>query len=144
MGFWRGVLNVVGSVPVLGHATAGIQWLAGDKDGAQKSLASSTGNLVGTIGAVGGFMCGGPPGAIAGGAAGSAIGGQIERKINGQDMDLSLKKLGTDATIGGLSGMLGGGGLNALGNTVSSSFGKAALGSSAKTIIATSGGQIIQ
>lgn len=59
MGFWDSVLKFTSSVPIVGHVTAGVQYLAGDKEGAQKSLASSTGSLVGTVGAVGGFFVGG-------------------------------------------------------------------------------------
>lgn len=107
MGFWESTLSFVSAVPIVGHVTAGVQYLAGDEEGAQKSLASSTGNLVGTAGAVGGFMVGGPVGAVAGGAAGAAVGGQIGRKINGQDFDLSIKILAIDATLGATT--LGGG-----------------------------------
>ncbi|KAJ4210887.1 hypothetical protein NW759_012918 [Fusarium solani] len=93
MGFWKGVLNVVGSIPIVGHATAGIQFLAGDEAGARKSLASSTSNLVSTAGAIGGFFVGGAAGAVVGGVAGASIGGQIGNKINGKDMDPSAGKI---------------------------------------------------
>ena len=110
MVWWDKVVNVLGSIPLVGTVTAGVQYAAGDKDGAQKSLAASTGNLLATAGAVGGFMVGGPGGAAAGGAAGHAVGGQIERKINGQDLDLSLAKLATDALVGGATAMIPGAG----------------------------------
>jgi hypothetical protein len=152
MGFWRGVLNVVGAVPVIGHVTAGVQYLAGDKDGAQKSLAASTGNLCSTIGAVGGFAVGGPLGAAAGGAAGAALGGQIENKINGKALDLSLGKLGTDAVLGGATGIIGGGGLgNALkgagtmlGKEVGKTTLKVATGSGLKTALSSTTGIVIK
>lgn len=144
MGFWNGVLNIVSSIPVVGHVTAGVQYMTGDKEAAQKSLASSTGNLVGTLGAVGGFFVGGPVGAAAGGAAGSAIGGQIERKINGQDLDLSAGTLLTDAALGGASGMLGGGSLHSVGKELSETLGKTLAGSMTNTAVVQTAGQVVR
>ncbi|KAF9783620.1 hypothetical protein IL306_008747 [Fusarium sp. DS 682] len=112
MGFWDSVVTVVGSVPVVGHVTAGVQHLTGDKEGARQSLARSTGNLVSGVGAVGGFFVGGPPGFIAGGGLGAAIGGQINNKINGKDFDLSFGKIGGDVLVGSITGVTGGGDIN--------------------------------
>ncbi|KAF4332896.1 hypothetical protein FBEOM_13300 [Fusarium beomiforme] len=109
MGFWDGVVTVMGSVPVVGHVTAGVQHLTGDKEGARQSLARSTGKLVSGVGAAGGFFVGGPPGFIAGGGLGAAIGGQINNKIKGKDFDLSLGKIGGDMLVGSATGMTGGG-----------------------------------
>lgn len=108
MGFWQSVLNIVGSVPVVGHVTAGVQYLAGDTDGAQKSLASSTRNLVSSLGATAGFVVGGPVGAVAFGTAGAVIGGQVENKINGKDLDLSPAKLANDVLMAGSFGYVNG------------------------------------
>ncbi|KAM9876921.1 hypothetical protein VDGL01_09004 [Verticillium dahliae] len=152
MGFWSGVLNVVGAIPVVGHATAGIQYLAGDKEGAQKSLAASTGNLVSTAGAVGGFIVGGPVGAVAGGMAGSTVGGQIENQINGKGLDLSANKLVTDALMGGAFGMVGGGGVGhavkgagtMLGKELGLSALEAVAGSATKTAVTATAGQAIR
>ena len=150
MGFWKGVLNVVGSIPVVGHVTAGVQFIAGEKEGAKKSFAASTGNLVSTAGAVGGFLVGGPPGAIAGGAAGSALGGQLENKLNGKDFDFSASKLLTDAAIGGVGGLAGGGGAGGLLKSAGSMIGrevgkttvKFAAGTGLKTLLTSTATQL--
>ena len=65
-------------VPVVGHVTAGVQALAGNGEEAKRALATSTGNLCSTVGAVGGFCVGGPAGALAGGALGGGVGSLVE------------------------------------------------------------------
>ena len=93
MGICNGVPDVGGSIPVVGHVTAGVQFIAGDKEGAQKPFAASTGNLCSTAGAVGGFDAGhlgrnlaGPLGGPLGALAGIALGGRRENKLNGKDL----------------------------------------------------------
>ncbi|KAL6364101.1 hypothetical protein LRP88_03534 [Fusarium phalaenopsidis] len=106
-------------IPVVGHVTAGIQALAGNTEEAKRALATSTGNLVSTAGAVGGFFVGGPPGAVAGGSLGGLVGTYVESGIAGSISDPSVKgdlgevtagKIITNVGLGGASGFLGGGG----------------------------------
>ncbi|KAK0552677.1 hypothetical protein OC846_001831 [Tilletia horrida] len=148
MGFWDSALDVVGSIPVIGHITAGIEYAVGDSERGRKALAASTGNLCGTLGAVGGFCVGGPGGAVAGGAAGSALGGQVESAINGNGLDLDPTKIATDAVIGGATSMIGGGGassvLKGITSTVGKDVAKSAAGSAAKTVMTSTAGQVIK
>ncbi|KAF5563483.1 cnvh-domain-containing protein [Fusarium napiforme] len=106
-------------IPVVGHVTAGIQAIAGNTEEAKRALATSTGNLVSTVGAVGGFVVGGPPGAVAGGALGGLAGTYVESGIAGSINDPSVKgdlghvtagKVITNMGLGGASAMFGGGG----------------------------------
>jgi hypothetical protein len=94
--------------------TAAVQFIAGDKEGAQKPFAASTGNLCSTYGAVGGFDAGHlvgylVPGAIGpplGALAGIAFSGLRENKLNGKVFDLSGNKASHDSAIGGDGGVL--------------------------------------
>lgn len=95
------VLPIIEAAPLAGYIAAGVELAVGDKDGARRAAAASTGNLLSTAGAVGGFLVGGPPGAIAGGALANVLGGQVESAINGNGLDLSVKKVGIDLAIGG-------------------------------------------
>ena len=145
-------LDFLNSIPIVGHWKAAVEAITGDTDAARRTVAAATGGLVSTVGAVGGFVVGGPPGAIAGGGLGNMIGGQIERKINGQDLDLSAGKLLTDAAIGGAAGAVGGGGAGnaakglaqGLGRELSKDFVRGGAGSIGKTIAAEIGQQLIK
>ena len=58
-------------IPVVGYVTAGVQAIAGNPDHAKRAFLQSS---VSTMGAVTGFVSGGPIGAVVGGvAAGGAI-----------------------------------------------------------------------
>ncbi|KAL5589122.1 hypothetical protein FOBRF1_015650 [Fusarium oxysporum] len=129
MGFFNSIANAFSKngavtkfceqIPVVGHVTAGIQAIAGNTEEAKRALATSTGNLVSTVGAVGGFVVGGPPGAVAGGALGGLAGTFVESGIAGSINNPSVKgdlgdvtagKVIANMGLGGASGMLGGGG----------------------------------
>ncbi|KAF9344425.1 hypothetical protein BGX34_005678 [Mortierella sp. NVP85] len=105
-------------LPVVGHVTAAIQAISGNTE-AKRALATSTGNLVSTVGAVAGFCAGGPVGAVAGGSLGGLVGTFVETGIAGAINDPSVKgdlgdvtagKIFTNVGLGGASGLLGGGG----------------------------------
>ncbi|KAF5644069.1 cnvh-domain protein [Fusarium sp. NRRL 52700] len=106
-------------IPVVGHVTAGIQAIAGNGEEAKRALATSTGNIFSTAGAVGGFVVGGPPGAVAGGALGGLAGTFVESGIAGSINDPSVKgdlgdvtagKVMTNMGLGGATAMFGGAG----------------------------------
>lgn len=84
-------------IPVIGHVTAGIQAVSGNPEHAKRALASSTGALVTTAGAVGGFVVGGPVGAVAGGATASQLGivteWGISKTINDEEVKGNVGKL---------------------------------------------------
>ncbi|PPQ99465.1 hypothetical protein CVT26_014281 [Gymnopilus dilepis] len=65
-------------IPVVGLVTAGVQAIAGNGDHAKRALATSLNATLTTAGTVGGFMVGGPVGAVAGGAAASCAGIGVE------------------------------------------------------------------
>ncbi|MCJ1285643.1 hypothetical protein MMC26_004984 [Xylographa opegraphella] len=128
MGFWDGVFNVVSAIPVAITKALKSPWFPASAPSLVLSALS------------GGFMIGGPSGAVTGGAAGAAVGGLIERKINGQDLDLSVSKLEGDAVFGGITSMLGGGTTTGL----IKGAGQATVSSAAKITIFESGGQIMK
>lgn len=118
------VTTICEKIPVIGHVTAGVQALAGNPEHAKRALATSTGSLLTTAGAVGGFLVGGPPGAVIGGALASTAGVGTEHLISktiddpnvkGKVGDTSLERFVTDALLGGVSAMVGGGGTGAVG-----------------------------
>ncbi|KAF8644722.1 hypothetical protein AX16_008311 [Volvariella volvacea WC 439] len=71
MGFWDttkapftrdgAATRVFEKIPVVGHITAGVQLLSGNREHAKRALATSTNSLISTGGAVAGFMVAGPP-----------------------------------------------------------------------------------
>jgi len=88
-------------------------------------VAASTNSLITTAGAVGGGLIGGPAGAVAGAAAASQVGMVTEwgiaKTIDNQDVkgdvgEISLQRAVTDAALGALTGVVGGGvGASAIG-----------------------------
>ncbi|KAL8917371.1 MAG: hypothetical protein Q9208_007989 [Pyrenodesmia sp. 3 TL-2023] len=143
MGFWDSIADAFArdgavttfceKIPVVGHVTAGIQALSGNPEHAKRALATSTGSLVTTAGAVGGFFAGGPPGAILGAAAASAAGVGAEyaisttindKNVKGIVGDVSAGRFLTDAALGALGGGVPGGATTAVGKELTEVFGK--------------------
>ncbi len=133
-------------IPIVGHATAGIQALAGNGEEAKRALATSTGNLCSTAGAVVGIV-GGPVGVAAGGAVGGFVGSFVtagiastidDPNVKGNLGEISAGKVLTDMALGGAGGFLGGGGAalseggKAMGKELMKSGGKELLKISAK------------
>ncbi|KAG9064532.1 hypothetical protein KI688_003722 [Linnemannia hyalina] len=128
MGFWDiisdafsrdgSVTCILEKIPVVGYGVATVQAITGNPDHAKRALATSTNSLITTAGAVGGFVVGGPLGAVAGGALASQVGMVTEfgisktiddDKVKGDVGALSIKRALVDAAIGGATGLIGGG-----------------------------------
>ena len=106
------------NIPVVGHATAGIQALAGNTEEAKRGLATSTGNLCSAVGAVAG-IAGGPVGVAAGGALGGLVGSFVtaglastidDPGVKGDLDQISVGKVAMDMGFGAASGLLPGSG----------------------------------
>ena len=57
-------MNAVDGIPLVGHVKGGIHYLAGDKEGGHNAMKSATRTTGVVAGGVGGFIAGGPAGAI--------------------------------------------------------------------------------
>lgn len=170
MGFWDSISDAFSrdgvvttfceKIPIVGHATAGIQALAGNSEHAKRALATSTGSLITTAGAIRGFIVGGPIGAVAGGAAAAQLGIAAEwgisttihdDKVKGDVGEVSLGHCAGEAVLGGASGLLGGGGASAVGKQAMKAFGSEvakkvaseAVGSAIRTGVITTIGQVV-
>ncbi len=59
--------SVPNSIPALGHAKALIHYACGDKEGGEQALDAANRNTLVMASGVGGFVLGGPVGAVVGG-----------------------------------------------------------------------------
>ncbi|KAL1799778.1 hypothetical protein ACET3X_000120 [Alternaria dauci] len=128
MGFWSGLVDAFSrdgkatrfceKLPIIGHATAGIQLLAGNKEHAKRAAATATNSTLTTGGAVLGFMAGGPPGAVAGAMIGSTAGIGCEYGISttigddnvkGNVGQVSIKRIVVDGALSGATAFIPGG-----------------------------------
>ncbi|KAF9119981.1 hypothetical protein BGW39_011754 [Mortierella sp. 14UC] len=126
MGFWDAIglsrdgkfTRFLEKIPIVGYGVAAVQAATGNPDHAKRALATSTNSLITAAGSVGGFIAGGPVGAVAGGALASQVGMLTEfgisktiddDKVKGDVGELSVKRAVLDAVIGGAAGAVGGG-----------------------------------
>jgi hypothetical protein len=141
MGFGDWLSDVAKSLPVVGHVYAAVQAATGDTEGARRTVASATGNLIATVATVAGSV-GGPAGAALAGAAGSVVGNMVEHVINGEHIETDPTRIAIQAGIGAVSGLTGGGaGALAEGTATKiagQTFTKTALGAAATTTIVQS------
>ncbi|KAL8746258.1 MAG: hypothetical protein Q9184_007772 [Pyrenodesmia sp. 2 TL-2023] len=161
MGFWDSIADAFSrdgavttfceKIPVVGHVTAGIQALSGNPEHAKRALATSTGSLVTTAGAVGGFLVGGPPGAVLGATAASAAGVgaeyAISTTINDKDVkgnvgDVSAGRFLTDAAFSALGGGVPGGAPTAVGKELTKVLGKSFGQEITKSVTKTVGSKV--
>jgi len=105
--FFNGVKNFTKSLPVVGHTIAAVQAATGDLEGAKDTAIKATATTI-TVAATAAGSFAGPGGAVLAGAAGNVLAGQLENKMRGKDLDLDLKKVGVDATLGAVGGLAGG------------------------------------
>lgn len=72
--FGNFILSIVSSIPVIGHVKGGIHYALGDDEKGDASMKAASHTTAVLAGGAGGFILGGPPGAVAGGiSAGVAI-----------------------------------------------------------------------
>ncbi len=125
------VTKICEKIPIVGHVTAGVQYIAGNEEHAKRALAASTGSLVTTGGAVVGFMVGGPPGAVVGAAVASQAGIAAEygisttikdQNVKGDVGEVSIKRCITDGILSAGTGLVGGGTGLAAGKVVGSAI----------------------
>ncbi|KAG0057600.1 hypothetical protein BGZ89_001828 [Linnemannia elongata] len=150
MGFWDTITGAFSrdgdatrfleKIPLVGYGVAGVQALTGNPDHAKRALATSTNSLITTAGSVGGFVVGGPLGAVAGGALASQVGMVTEfgisktiddDKVKGDVGEISVKRALLDAAIGGAAGVIGGG---AGASTVGKEAGRLAIEGTAQVV----------
>jgi hypothetical protein len=141
-------------IPVVGLVTAAAQGIAGNGEHAKRALANQANSIITTAGTVGGFLVGGPVGAVAGGALASSVGIAAEygvsTTINDDQVkgDTSLQRFVTDAALGGVGGLIGGGGSSAVVKQVGTSLSKGVLtqagGSATKAAVGAIIGQSAQ
>lgn len=114
-------------LPIIGYGVAAVHTANGDIEQARRATARSTNGALSTVGAVGGFIAGGPPGAVAGAALGSmaGIGSEYhlsssikDANIKGDTGDLSVKRIISEVGLSTVGGALGG-----TGGAVSSAVG---------------------
>lgn len=108
MGLGDWLSDVAKGLPVVGHVVAVVQLATGDTEGARRTVATATGNLVATVATVAGSI-GGPPGAMLAGAVGGVVGNMIEHGINGEHIETDSGRIAPQAVTGAASGLTGGG-----------------------------------
>jgi hypothetical protein len=70
----KGLLNAADGIPVVGHAKGLVHYIAGDTEGGNKAMKCATRSTAVIGGGIGGFVVGGPVGAVAAGiGAGAAM-----------------------------------------------------------------------
>ena len=113
------ITRFVEKIPILGHIVAAIHAIVGNTDEAKRAAAVSTNDLITTAGAAGGFVVGGPVGAVAGGALSSSAGNGVEygisKTIKDPEVkkgvgDVSLKRFLIEGALSGAGGVIFAGG----------------------------------
>lgn len=140
MGLWDWVKDTAKALPGVGHVIAAVQAATGDTEGARRTVASATGNLITTVATVAGALAG-PAGAAAAGAAGSVVGNMVEHGINGEHIETNLGQIALQAATGAASGLTGGGAGALIGGTTKvagQTVTRTVLGAAASTTIAQS------
>jgi len=87
--FSKDMLNVIDSIPIIGHIDGGIHHAFGDHEMGNEALKAASRSTGVMVGGIVGFTTGGPAGAIVGGIAGGAVADGIitggEYAANGSD-----------------------------------------------------------
>jgi len=64
--FAKDMERVIGTIPVAGHIEGGVYYALGDKEKGERAMKDASRSTGVVIGGVGGFLAGGPAGAVAG------------------------------------------------------------------------------
>jgi hypothetical protein len=139
-------------IPVVGLVTAAVQGIAGNGEHAKRALANQANSIITTAGTMGGFVVGGPVGAVAGGAFASSLGIAAEYgvsttikddEVKGNTGDTSLKRFVTDAALSGAGGLIGVGSSSAVVKQVGTGFSKGLLTQAEGTVMKATIGAVI-